>query len=108
MNKSELTPSEKTTLLSSLDHHQPSSYDESLYQVLKQAEPPFPHEVDDPIRRAISKYIRESWDELRSLGVRDGNGIDATAMGAMTEMLFIGYGLGRSLQKPLFHEVNKS
>lgn len=101
MNDNNLTNVEKTRLVSTMDCRQITDYDEILYNLLSWTKPPFPHEIDDGSRRAISKYVMETWPILKALGEQEGNGIDATAMGAMTDTLLIGYELGRMLSKPL-------
>ena len=101
MSDNNLTNLEKTKLVSTMDHRQAADYDEMLYKLLTQAEPPYPHEVDDRSRRAISKYVMGAWPHLKSLGERDGDSIDEIAMGAMTETLIIGFKLGRRMRKSL-------
>ncbi len=107
MSDNNLTSLDKTALLASMDYQQATTYDAAFYSLLVQAEPPFPHEIDDAIRRAVAKYMQKSWPFLKSLGQQDECDIDATAMGAMTEMFFIGYELGRRMRKPLTAGVNK-
>ena len=113
MNDNNLTSNEKSRLVSTMDHKQATEYDEALYTLLTQASAPFPHEVDDQTRRAISKYVRGAWFHLKDQGERDGQSTDEIAMGAMTEILFIGHELGRLMHRPLStrdnnpsHEVN--
>ena len=106
MSDNNLTSNEKSRLVSMMDHKQATEYDEALYTLLTQASGPFPHEVDDRTRRAISKYVRGAWSHLKDQGERDGCSADEIAMGAMTEILFIGHESGRLMQRPLATRVN--
>ena len=107
MNDNDLTNYEKLKLVAAGDHAQKTDYDEMLYELLSQAKPPFPHEIDDRSRRAITKYIMETWPSLKNEGEMWEHTVDETAMGAMTQVLIIGYELGRMLRKPLLLEADK-
>ena len=107
MSDNSLSNLEKARVISVMDHVQTDDFDGMLYALLTKAEPPYPHEVNDRTRRAISKYVMGAWPHLKSQGDRDGCSIDEIAMGAMTETLLIGYELGRQLQKPLTAAIVK-
>ncbi len=108
MNDNNLTNYEKTKLVVVGDHAQKTNYDEVLYELLSQTTPPLPHEIDDRSRRAITKYIMETWPILKNEGEQWEHTIDETAMGAMTQVLIIGYELGRELRKPLLLGADKT
>ena len=68
MSDNNLTNFEKSKLVAAGDHTQKTNYDEILYKLLSKTKPPSPHEIDDRSRRAITKYIMETWPILKDEG----------------------------------------
>ena len=101
MANDELNPFEKSGLLAVKDLTNPDHYDEEFYKLLSTQKFPGVLELDDQIRPAIMKFIKEAWESLHWKFEQSGAISPAAVLTAMTEALLTGYELGRKLRRPL-------
>lgn len=101
MANGDLTKLEMAGLTAFKDSRQSDDYDTEFYQLLLAIAPPDILEMDERIRRAITKYIKEAWEEHLVGCFAEGLDEGCTGRAAMNISFLIGYELGRELQRPL-------
>ncbi|MBA7468302.1 hypothetical protein ES707_03545 [subsurface metagenome] len=101
MANDELNPFEKIGLQMAKDLTNPDHYDEEFYKLLSTQRIPRVLEIDDQIRTAIVKFIKETWESLHWKFDQPEILNLAAVMTAMTQALITGYELGRKLRRPL-------
>ena len=101
MAEEELTRFEKAGLRAFKDSRKRGEYDKQFYELLWATEIPQMLELDEQIRRAITKFITEAWDRHLEIGRTQNIDEDSNAQSAMTIALLKGYELGRKLRRPL-------
>lgn len=95
MSQDELTEEEKAGLLGSVDARLQNDYDERFYADILNTRIPNVEDLSDRTRRAITKYIRSFWEEIKE--ELQGEDIDIIALTALTEVFLKGMS---SLKRP--------
>ena len=101
MAEQELTNDEKAALLVQVDFRNPDDYDKEFYEALKSIEFPGPDNLDGRTRRALLKFVNESFTETLG-GLLATGALHIPAVKAiMMTCLVTGYELGRKLHQSL-------
>ena len=94
--KENLTYKERAHLLASMDFHNQTEEDNALYEKLKSIPEPGPEDTDSKTRLAIAHYVSETLADLLTVALNNDQGPLSMELGALTEMLLVGYRLGKS------------
>jgi len=101
MAEDELTHSEKVTLIANIDARQQDDYDEVFYELLMSQRTLGVLEVDDRIRRAITKFARNYSQHLINDIFEADVSLARVSEVSLTVGFLRGYELGRKLCRPL-------
>ena len=91
-----LTYKERARLLAAMDFHNQTEEDKALYDKLKSIPEPGPEDTDSKTRLAIAHYVSEMLAGLLTVALNDDQDPLSMELGGLTEMLIVGYRLGKS------------
>ena len=101
MPKKKLTSEEKATLLAIVDSTCRDDYDEEFYELLLKPDVPKIEDLDDRIRRAITKFVSGYYENVMMYLLEDTSPDEAAIKAGLATCLLRGYKLGKELRRPL-------
>lgn len=106
MANEQLTDKEKAILIGSVDAKSRNDFNEEFYNLMKNTLPPAPDQIDDRIRRSISRFYRKAETDEETALLLSHDNPNSVLQGRLTVAWLHGYMVARKWRKPILRDRN--